>query len=162
MDCSSPVSSVPEIFQARILKWVAISYSWSPPNTEIEPTFLESPALAGRFFTTSTTWEALHVSRTSGINIGICNCLGPWPFGVLRADNIILNFTQEHWDFKRGSNLMKLIDTHSSVLAWRIPGTGEPGGLPSMGLHRVWHDWSDLAVAAGNGERMISRMHSNL
>ena len=39
--------------------------------------------------------------------------------------------------------------THSSVLAWRIPGTGEPGGLPSMGLHRVGHDWSDLAAAAG-------------
>ena len=37
--------------------------------------------------------------------------------------------------------------THSSVLAWRIPGTGEPGGLPSMGSHRVWHDWSDLAAA---------------
>ena len=33
------------------------------------------------------------------------------------------------------------------VLAWRIPGTGEPGGLPSMGLHRVGHDWSDLAAA---------------
>ena len=38
--------------------------------------------------------------------------------------------------------------THSSLLAWRIPGTGEPGGLPSMGLHRVGHDWSDLAAAA--------------
>ena len=38
--------------------------------------------------------------------------------------------------------------THSSVLAWRIPGTGEPGGLPSMGSHRVQHDWSDLAAAA--------------
>ena len=35
----------------------------------------------------------------------------------------------------------------SNVLAWRIPGTGEPGGLPSMGSHRVGHDWSDLAVA---------------
>ena len=40
--------------------------------------------------------------------------------------------------------------THSSVLAWRIPGTGEPVGLPSMGLHRVGHDWSDLAVAAAD------------
>ena len=41
--------------------------------------------------------------------------------------------------------------THSSVLAWRIPGTGEPGGLPSMGSHRVGHDWSDVAaVAAAN------------
>ena len=38
--------------------------------------------------------------------------------------------------------------THSSVLAWKIPGTGEPGGLPSMGLHRVGHDWSDLAAVA--------------
>ena len=35
--------------------------------------------------------------------------------------------------------------THSSVLAWRIPGTGEPGELPSMGSHRVGHDWIDLA-----------------
>ena len=38
--------------------------------------------------------------------------------------------------------------THSSVLAWRIPGMGEPGGLPSMVSHRVGHDWSDLAAAA--------------
>ena len=38
--------------------------------------------------------------------------------------------------------------THSSVLAWRIPGMGEPGGLPSMGSHRAGHDWSDLAAAA--------------
>ena len=38
--------------------------------------------------------------------------------------------------------------THSSVLAWRIPGTEEPGGLPSVGLHRVGHEGSDLAAAA--------------
>ena len=38
--------------------------------------------------------------------------------------------------------------THSSVLAWRIPGTGEPGGLPSMRSHRVGHYWSDLEAAA--------------
>ena len=37
--------------------------------------------------------------------------------------------------------------SHSRVLAWRIPGTGEPGGLPSMGSHRVGHDWSDLAAS---------------
>ena len=45
--------------------------------------------------------------------------------------------------------LEKDMATHSSVLAWRIPGTGEPGGLPSMGLNRVGHDWSDLAAASG-------------
>ena len=38
--------------------------------------------------------------------------------------------------------------THSSVLAWRIPGMGEPDGLPSMGSHRVGHDLNDLAAAA--------------
>ena len=43
--------------------------------------------------------------------------------------------------------------THSSVLAWRIPGMGEPGGLLSMGSHRVGHNWRDLAVAVeGKGE----------
>ena len=46
------------------------------------------------------------------------------------------------------NSLEKEMAAHSSVLAWRIPGTGEPGGLPSMGSHRVGHDWSDLAAAA--------------
>ena len=44
--------------------------------------------------------------------------------------------------------LEKEMATHSSVFSWRIPGTGEPGGLPPLGLHRVRHDWSDLAAAA--------------
>ena len=44
--------------------------------------------------------------------------------------------------------LEKEMATHSSVLAWRIPGMAEPGRLPSMGSHRVGHDWSDLAAAA--------------
>ena len=48
--------------------------------------------------------------------------------------------------------LEKKMATHSSVLAWRIPGTGEPGGLPSMGSHRVRHDWSDLASAPAGYE----------
>ena len=42
--------------------------------------------------------------------------------------------------------LEKEMATHSSVLAWRIPGMGEPGGLPSVGSHRVGHDYSDLAA----------------
>ena len=44
--------------------------------------------------------------------------------------------------------LEKEMVIHSSILAWRIPGTGEPGGLLSMGLHRVGHDWNNLAAAA--------------
>ena len=43
--------------------------------------------------------------------------------------------------------------THSSVLAWRIPGMTEPGGLPSTGSHRVRHNWSDLAAAAAYNQR---------
>ena len=42
--------------------------------------------------------------------------------------------------------LEKEMATHSSISAWRIPGTAEPGGLPSMGSHRVRHDWSNLAA----------------
>ena len=45
--------------------------------------------------------------------------------------------------------------THPNILAWRIPGTGEPGGLPSMGLHRVGHDRSDLAAAAAAAEMSL-------
>ena len=52
-----------------------------------------------------------------------------------------------HFDFSL-SCIGEEMATHSSVLAWRIPGTGEPGGLPSMGWHRVRHDCSDLAAAA--------------
>ena len=50
--------------------------------------------------------------------------------------------------------LEKEMATHSTVLAWRIPGTGKPGGLPSMGSHRVGHGWSDLAAAAAAAEKM--------
>ena len=49
--------------------------------------------------------------------------------------------------------LEKEMATHSSVLGWRIPGTGEPGGLPSMGSHRVGHDWSDLAASFSWGHK---------
>ena len=54
--------------------------------------------------------------------------------------------------WKRLSNLLSCIGegntSHYSVLAWRIPETGEPGGLPSMGSHRGGHDCNDLAAAA--------------
>ena len=54
-----------------------------------------------------------------------------------------LRLTTFHFDA-----LEKEMATHSSVLAWRIPGMGEPSGLPSLGSHRVGHDWSDLAAEA--------------
>ena len=55
--------------------------------------------------------------------------------------------------------LEKEMATHSSVLAWRIPGMGEPGGLPPMGLHRVGHDWSDLALALESKHKFTSLPH---
>ena len=52
--------------------------------------------------------------------------------------------------------LEKEMTTHSSVIAWRTPGMGEPGGLPSMGSHRVGHDWSDLAARITRSMDLVS------
>ena len=82
-----------------------------------------------------------------------CSCLenpidgGAWwaaVHGVTKSQTRLSNFT---FAFHFHA-LEKEMATHSSVLAWRIPGMGQPGGLPSMGSHRVRHDWSDLAAAA--------------
>ena len=69
--------------------------------------------------------------------------MGYSPWG--REESTLLNDFTFTFHFHA---LEKEMATHSSVLAWRIPGTGEPGGLPSMGSHRVGHDLSDLAAAA--------------
>ena len=74
-----------------------------------------------------------------GKSHGRRSLVGCCPWGLEESD------TTERLHFHA---LEKEMATHSSVLAWRIPGTGEPGGLPSMGSHRVGHDWSDLAAAA--------------
>ena len=58
MDCSPPGSAVQEILQARILEWLPFLPSGDVPNPGIEPVPLVSPALAGRLFTNSITWEA--------------------------------------------------------------------------------------------------------
>ena len=58
--------------------------------------------------------------------------------------------------------LEKEMATHSSVLAWKIPGTGEPGGLLSMGSHRVWHDWSDIAAAAAAVGQCLEHRATNM
>ena len=67
-----------------------------------------------------------------------------------RATSLSL-FTVMHWRRKWQPTPV--------VLAWRIPGTGEPGGLPSMGLHRVVHNWSDLAAAAAAGANAAGHIH---
>ena len=62
--------------------------------------------------------------------------------GVVKSRRWLSNFTFNFYFHA----LEKEMATHSSVLAWRIPGMGEPDGLPSMGPHRVGHDWSNLAA----------------
>ena len=66
-----------------------------------------------------------------------CSPWGHWGLGMTERLHFTFHFHA----------LEKEMATHSSVLAWRIPGIGEPGGLPSMGSHRVGHDWRDLAAA---------------
>ena len=71
--------------------------------------------------------------------------------GVAKSQTWLSDFT---FTFRLHA-LEKEMATHSSVLAWRIPGTGEPGGLPSMGSRRVRHDWSDLAAAAAHASKVM-------
>ena len=87
-------------------------------GTPLQDSCLETPMDGGAW------WAAVHVVAK----------------GQTRLSNFTITFPFHA--------LEKEMATHSSVLAWRIPGTGKPGGLLSMGLHRVGHDWCDLAAAA--------------
>ena len=122
MDCSLPGSSVHGIFQARALEWVAIAFSLAPS-----------------FSCTSTS-----VGEGDGAPLQ-CSCLenpmdgGAWwaaVHGVAQSRTRLSNFT---FTFHFHA-LEKEMATHSSVLAWRIPGTGEPDGLPSTWSPRVGPD----------------------
>ena len=88
------------------------------PGTLLQYSCLENPMDGGAW------WAAVH--------------------GVARSQTRLSDFT---FIFHFHA-LEKEMATHSSVLAWRIPGTAEPSGLPSMGWHRVGHNWSDLAAVA--------------
>ena len=130
------------------------------PNPEIEPASPVSPTLVSWFFITEPHGKPLafvwvyNVYKRDGNGTPLqYSCLenpmdrGAWKaavYGVPKSRTRLSNFT---FTFVFHA-LEKEMATHSSVLAWRIPGTGEPSGLPSMGSHRVGHDWGDLAAAA--------------
>ena len=95
--------------------------------------------------------SCLHLIKSSGTPLHY-SCLenpmdgGAWwavVHGVAKSRTGLSDFT---FTFHLHT-LEKEMATHSRVLTWRIPGTREPGGLPSMGSCRVGHDWSDLAAA---------------
>ena len=82
---------------------------------------------------------------------------GPWwaaVHGVARSRTRLSDFTLT-FHFHA---LEKEMATHSNVLTWRIPGTGKPGGLPSMELHRVGHNWSDLAASTATSLSALRRV----
>ena len=111
------------------------------PQPGLEPVL---PALAERYFNHCSgegSGTPLQYSCLEGPMDG-----GAWwaaVHGVAGSRTRLSDFT-----FTFHFHALEEMATHSSVLAWRTPGIGEPGGLPSMGSHRVGHDWSDLAAAA--------------
>ena len=157
MDCSPPGFSVHGISQARTLEWVAISYprgsfwpkDWSciscascivrkilyhchhlgsPVSNPHHPLWKWKHESLSREQLFAAPWTTAHPA--------------PLSMGFPRQEySVYITLLPNH-------SLEKEMATHSSVLAWRIPGTGERGGLPSLGSHRVGHDWSDLAAAA--------------
>ena len=95
---------------------------WPPPPPPLQYSCLENPMGRGAW------WAAVH--------------------GVAKSQTRLSDFTFTFHFYA----LEKEMATHSGVLAWRIPGRAEPGGLLSVGSHRVGHNWSNLAVAAAASE----------
>ena len=113
------------------------------------------------FSVSLTIWFKISFGEGNGTLLQ-CSCLenprdgGAWwaaVNGVRKSRKRLSNFTFT-FHFRA---LEKEMATHSLVLAWRIPGMGESGGLPSMGSHRVRHDWSNLAAAAAIFNKILQK-----
>ena len=129
----------------RLEWWILDGKQWSKPcdfskenSTQLLLlSFLQPPYLVSHRDKSQPTPVLLPGKSHRWRGLVVCS---PWgPRSRIRLSNFTFTF---HFHA-----LEKAMATHSSVLAWRTPGTGEPGGLPSMGSHRVGHDWSDLAAA---------------
>ena len=98
--------------------------------------------------TSPTATAPVQASITSSLHD--CSCLLPGLLASTLTPNQLFSLSnQRDLLVPHFHALEKEMATHFSILAWRIPGTQEPGGLPSMGSHRVGRDWSDLAAAIG-------------
>ena len=158
MNWIPPDSSTHGIFQGRIQKWHPISYSRYLPNPGIDWNLFSCISCIGR----QILYHWHHLESLC-ICMYVCGEDNGTPFqysclrnpidreawwvtvhGITRSRTWLKDFTFSfHFHV-----LEKGMSTHSSILVWRIPGMEEPGGQPSMGLHRVRHCWCDLAAAA--------------
>ena len=133
------------IFQSVPAQAVLLFYYSQTLRKELylEPSLMHVMLLIVMYNTVSEKAVAPHSSTLAWKIHGRRSLVGcsPW---VARSQTRLSNFTVTFYFHA----LEKEMATHSSVLAWRSPGTGKPCGLPSMGSHRVGHDWSDLAAAA--------------
>ena len=141
MDYSPPGSSIHGIFQARVLEWGAIAFSgdssWKILNVLVGTSLviqwlrlcLPLQGVCGEGNGTPLQYSCLENPMDRGAWWAVVH-------GVAKSQTRLSDFT---FTFHSHA-LEKEMATHSSVLAWRIPGTGEPDGLPSMGSHRVGHD----------------------
>ena len=139
--CISCFKKFHGILQARILEWVAVPLSRDLHNPRIEPgsAMLQADSLISFIreaihLYTSRQWHPTPV-LLPGKSHGRRSLVGCSP-GVAEGRTRLSDFT---FTFHFHA-LEKEMATHSSVLARRIPGTGEPGGLLSVGSHRVGHD----------------------
>ena len=130
---SPPGPNFPGILQARTLEWVAISFSDAWKWKVKVKSLSHVPLFA-------TPWTAAYQAPPS---MGFPR-QEDWSEVPLPSPTLLLslNKSKNHLPSTQPGG------AHPCVVAWRIPGTAEPGGLPSIGSHRVRHDWSDLAAAA--------------
>ena len=135
-------------------KWISYTYTYiaSLPLLPLLPSHLSKSSQSTGLSSVCFTHGSVYIGEGNGTPLQ-SSCLdnpmdgGVWwaaVHGIAESRTRLSDFTCT-FHFHA---LEKEMAIHSSVLVWRIPGTGEPGGLLSMGSHRVGHNWSDLAAAA--------------
>ena len=141
MDCSTPcfplLHYIPECAQIRVFESVMPSnrlIAVTPFSSCPRPFPASGPFPLSQLFTWRRQWHPTAV-LLPGKSHGRRSLVGCSPWGWEESD-LTSSFTFTFHFYA----LEKEMAIHSSVLAWRIPGMGEPGGLPSMGSHRVGHD----------------------
>ena len=153
MDCSPPSPSVHGIFQSRILEGVAIPFfrgssqprDWNWISHIAADSLPSEPVLEA---SANPKQEKERYTRLSA------------EFQRARRDRKAF-LSEQCKEMEENNRIGKTRDFFKEISAWRIPGMGEPGGLPSMGSHRVGHDWSDLAAAAAALSYCVSSSSSD-